>query len=418
MTRRLLILILLGGLLWALNASQGHARTDAPWTLEQLPPAIGLDAWHQAGYRGEGVRIGILDIGFAGVEALTDHIVIADPAAVAAEDHNSYSHGTKITQITHYLAPDAEFYLFTLNLKGDNLWVGIDWLLTHQVDVALMAGARLDVPLDGDNYTTQQIDRLAAHGILVVVPAGNHGRSYLTGTFQDTDGDGWHEFSGGYGSWGVVPLYSSQFGLAHLRWEDAWQAAAIDLDLYVMAANAQRVMAASTDVQNGTMRAMPYEDAYFPTVAGQPYYIAVRAKDSHTAQGTPFHLYVDDAVLSDVPVPGSIVAPGDSRYAITVGGHEHDGRLYDRSGIGPTWDGRIKPDLLAPARIELPSGQFFGTSASVPVVAGAVAILRQAMPGASPDDIKRFLFDHALDFGEPGRDNLSGYGVIHLPLPE
>ena len=48
----------------------------------------------------------------------------------------------------------------------------------------------------------------------------------------------------------------------------------------------------------------------------------------------------------------SILSPGDARGAMTVGAiHYNDydlGRIADYSSRGPTTDGRIKPDLVAP----------------------------------------------------------------------
>ncbi|MDI1478907.1 S8 family serine peptidase [Polyangium sp. y55x31] len=54
-----------------------------------------------------------------------------------------------------------------------------------------------------------------------------------------------------------------------------------------------------------------------------------------------------------------------------------------------------------------------GTSAATPVVAGVVALLLSAFPGATPDDIKSALVRTAVDLGKPGYDHETGYGVIN-----
>jgi hypothetical protein len=66
-----------------------------------------------------------------------------------------------------------------------------------------------------------------------------------------------------------------------------------------------------------------------------------------------------------------------------------------------------------------------GTSMATPHVAGAVAILRQFNPHATPSEIKRALILSATDLGEAGEDNDYGWGVIDIrralyfmPTPE
>ncbi len=57
---------------------------------------------------------------------------------------------------------------------------------------------------------------------------------------------------------------------------------------------------------------------------------------------------------------------------------------------------------------------FAGTSAAAPLVAGAVALLRQAFPTLSPDQIVRLLLDSARDIGTIGADSIYGVGMLDL----
>ena len=94
------------------------------------------------------------------------------------------------------------------------------------------------------------------------------------------------------------------------------------------------------------------------------------------------------------PPPSSLSAPGDAKNTIQVGGtrdpmHYDDDYLSWFSLIGPTRDGRIKPDLIAPAFATLADSDGnvltnncnattqWGTSYASPVVAGAAALVRQ-----------------------------------------
>jgi bacillopeptidase F len=79
-----------------------------------------------------------------------------------------------------------------------------------------------------------------------------------------------------------------------------------------------------------------------------------------------------------------------------------------------------KPEVTAPGdwvRSSMPGGGYgymSGTSMSTPHVAGAVAILRQADPNASSEQIKFALMSTAQDLGPTGEDNTYGWGLIDL----
>lgn len=417
----LLILFLFLPLLLRQPSQLVYAQSHS-WTLEELITYIGADEWHENGVLGTGIKVGVLDLGFQDANRITERIHFPDGVNAANILNGDQVHGTQILEIIHAIAPEAEFYLYPLSPAGDNVSQAVDWLIEQEVQVVVFAASTLDLPLNGQNESARQMDRLADSGAVVVVSAGNHGCSILADTFQDTNGDGWHEYIGGYSGWGVTPLQSSRFGQAHLRWDDEWGRASIDLDLYILGADARTVIAASTDIQNGSNGMLPFEDTFFNMVAGRQYYVAIRAKDPSQPISAQFYLFVDDAVLSEIPMESSITAPGDSTQAITVGGLERDGTIYDRSGRGPTWDGRLKPELVAPARIILNGRgftyEFEGTSAATPVVAGAVALLRQYMPDATPDEIKAYLFTNAHDIVAIGPDFHSGYGIVSIPFPE
>jgi len=103
--------------------------------------------------------------------------------------------------------------------------------------------------------------------------------------------------------------------------------------------------------------------------------------------------------------------------------------LESTSSGGPTKDGRIKPDIVAPTcvvtetyggrsseHIEYECG-FEGTSAAAPHVGGAAALVMQAFPELDADQVQAYLEDNAVDMGEPGKDNVYGSGRLLLPPP-
>lgn len=122
------------------------------------------------------------------------------------------------------------------------------------------------------------------------------------------------------------------------------------------------------------------------------------------------------------PASGSIVIPGDAEKVITAGATDRAGKIFDRSSRGPVSSGEIKPDIVT-VGVDVVSAlagtsdgysSMSGTSMAVPQIAGAAALVLQAQPGLQPSDIKRILLKTADDLGQPGPDNIYGYGALNL----
>jgi serine protease AprX len=120
----------------------------------------------------------------------------------------------------------------------------------------------------------------------------------------------------------------------------------------------------------------------------------------------------------------SITDPGNADGVITVGAtHKNEPHAYGISYFssrGPTADGRMKPDLVAPGeRIEssLPNkekGPLDGTSQAAPHVSAAAAMLMARYPelNREPRRIKKILCDSATDLG---RERIfQGHGLLDI----
>jgi hypothetical protein len=120
----------------------------------------------------------------------------------------------------------------------------------------------------------------------------------------------------------------------------------------------------------------------------------------------------------------SITDPANTEEAITVGAtHEQHPYRYGASyfsGKGPTADGRLKPDLVAPGENVIgPAGsngvfRTNGTSQAAPHVAGAAALLIGRYPEllGQPERIKQILCETATDLA---RDRyFQGYGLVDV----
>jgi hypothetical protein len=115
-----------------------------------------------------------------------------------------------------------------------------------------------------------------------------------------------------------------------------------------------------------------------------------------------------------------IIAPADGDSVIAMGAVTSDGNFLAFSSRGPTYDGRIKPDLVAqgqnvycvnPRSTDRYSTES-GTSYSCPLGAGAGAVLLSINPTLTPMALRDTLIHYASQANNP--DTLMGYGIINL----
>ncbi len=111
-----------------------------------------------------------------------------------------------------------------------------------------------------------------------------------------------------------------------------------------------------------------------------------------------------------------ISTPADAKQVFAVGALDNKGERAYFSSFGPTSDGRIKPDIVAPG-VNVPSidtnGRGIrganGTSLSSPLVCALVTCLWQAFPAATNIEILSAIKQTASQASQP--DNELGYGL-------
>jgi len=105
-----------------------------------------------------------------------------------------------------------------------------------------------------------------------------------------------------------------------------------------------------------------------------------------------------------VPTPGTLWSPADADSIISVGATSLDGsEVWSLSSTGPTSDGRIKPEVVAPGdgvywAFGNDSSDYWevsGTSAATPLVASAAALVLSAHPELTPMQVRQALMNTA-----------------------
>ncbi|MBN1479041.1 T9SS C-terminal target domain-containing protein [candidate division KSB1 bacterium] len=112
-----------------------------------------------------------------------------------------------------------------------------------------------------------------------------------------------------------------------------------------------------------------------------------------------------------------ITAPADGIDVIAVGAVNSAGLLAGFSSRGPTYDGRVKPEVVAMgvgcyhAYPYTGFGRGNGTSFSCPLVAGTAALILSAHPHLTPLEVRKALTGTAAQATRP--DNNYGHGLIN-----
>ena len=114
-----------------------------------------------------------------------------------------------------------------------------------------------------------------------------------------------------------------------------------------------------------------------------------------------------------------MIAPADGIDVISVGAVYSNGKLVGFSSRGPTYDGRIKPDVVAMGSgvscVTVGSVDQYrtasGTSLACPLVAGVAALVLQAHPYLTPTQVKEAVRETANNAVMP--DNEFGWGLVN-----
>jgi len=407
-------------------------------TTEGLTP-MNAQAWHAAGYRGAGVKVGIIDVGFEGYEDLLGTEL---PGSVTIRgDVGGDNHGTAVAEIIHDIAPEAELYL-TKSGGASGLAASVDWLISQQVHVINTSlGYCNETPGDGTGWLPDLVARARASGILWVTSAGNERERHWGGPYNDPDGDSVHNFQGpveiawfGPRSGRCTRIAAGYRIYVYVRWND-WTHVVEDYDLELLRWSGDDLepVARSTNVQEGWPGQTPTEMVAF-TTSGEPACYGFRVKHVFSTRPEPvnFEMFARGDIghrLSEIVHARSLSNLADAPEAVTVAALNvyapYPQESYSSEGPtngpgGAETGGFIKPDIAGYAHVSTATygpGGFDGTSAAAPHVAGAAALLLSAYPGLSPEHLRAVLEERAIDMGPAGKDTQFGYGRLYLGNP-
>jgi subtilisin family serine protease len=324
-------------------------------------------------------------------ETLTSTVSRAPGEGVAGSSLDVIDYGTSFDQLEQIRVPEVH----ARNFHGEGILVAIFDTgfnnLSHPAFAEMTIVARRDF-VNADDDVADGSDR----------GDGTHGTATLS-------------VLGGYRPGELVgPAFRASFLLA--KTEDTWSETPIEEDHWAAAAEWAEAMGA--DVISSSLGYFRF-DAGFPSydVADMNGETAVTTRAAQAAAERGVVVVVSNGNAGFDPSHSTLGAPADGKLVLSVGAVDTFGVRADFSSVGPTADGRIKPDVMAKGvlvKVASPFGAEYqlgdGTSFSCPLAAGVAALVLQVHPDWNVSQILSVLRATSDQAAAP--DRLMGWGIL------
>jgi serine protease AprX len=362
------------------NAVSVEATAAQVRELEALPFVAGLDVVRRY-RRGPSERVADLPASASAAAAPTR------PRALVLD------YGTSIGQLRQIGVPPVH----ETGLHGEGVIIavfdtGFD-NLTHDVFAPMTILARRDF-VNGDEDVGDGSDQ----------GEGSHGTATLS-------------VLGGFKEGALIgPAFGAGFILA--KTENTFSETPVEEDNW--AAAAEWAEALGADVISSSLGYLEYDSPFtsydFADMDGDTA-ISTRAADLAASLGVVVVISAGNNGFD--ARHNTLGAPADGHGVIAAGAVDAAGIRAFFSSVGPTADGRIKPDVAAQGvAVKVASsiwprlyGLANGTSFSCPLTAGVAALVLQAHPDYTPRQVADALRATASNAARP--DNLLGYGIVN-----
>lgn len=354
--------------------------------INELAATTGAAGYKQAGYLGQGLRIAILDNGFAGLKNSLEAKRLPDNTTYIPGREGSSSadtaHGTKLAELVHGFAPQARLYL--VNSNGYTNFVrAIDYVTQNQINMVLYAQVwEYGGNFDGRGFINSEVNKAVRAGVLWINAAGNYGLASWEGELQGFNGK----------RAVVSPALNNEKVRFHLpsgsnvkivlAWDDFRDnkdhRTAEDFDLVIEDASGTREAAASRMIQDGQDHGLDekYSAHARELIRTQlpqgTWYLRIEAKNPQAiTRPVKFRMSVDafGAQILDGRSVNSIMIPADNPGVLAAGAWD---TAMSGTGAGALEE---KPDFIAPSRLVFSDGQsIMGSSSAAGVATGALAV--------------------------------------------
>jgi len=410
-----------------------HPGHFAPAAVEGEGPAvIGSLPYRDMGVNGAGITVAVIDSGFNGLSTAQAAGDAPAPSALTAINYTlslsvelGRAHGTGSLETVFDHAPGATYRIYKVSSVVD-LGLAVADAMANGVDIINHSLIWHNQGWEDDSGAACAAANAAANaGILFFTAAGNNAQGHWQGPFADADLDAIHEWSGADDGLDVtIPPGGAVY--VSLSWDPG--IGSKDYDLFLVDED-------GVPVASSTSAPDQFESLYFPNESVAPMATRLLVYKVFGAN-TELELFLSatDGITSQLDEYGmsfgSTSSPSNATHpnVVSVGAIDQSefvrsnyttGIIEPYSGRGPSNDGMLLPDLVAPT--DTRGSVFFrfsGTSCAAPNAAGAAAVLWSCNPSLPASTIRDRLLEWAgcqRDFGLPGPDTTYGVGGCWLP---
>ncbi|GIW46307.1 MAG: hypothetical protein KatS3mg078_0184 [Deltaproteobacteria bacterium] len=381
------------------------------------------------GFDGSGITVGVISDGVDEIAVSQSTGELPDNIIIGIEGKGN--EGTALLEIIHDIAPGAQL-AFSSGLTDIDFIDSIRFLTSIGADVIVDDLGFLQEPFFEDGRVSKEVQNSISKGVVFVSAGGNDADQHYQAVYVDGGAINEnikhvHDFGKAAGQDSnpamrilIPPLQST---ICVLQWNDQFGKSSNDYDLFLFDSSTGELIDYGIEIQNGDDN--PIELAVASNTSSDNF----RGVDIviNLFKGVPKTL---EMFFSSSVVPVNFNVPEDSVYGhpavpnvIAVGAVsvKNPDTIEEFSSQGPStiffpfFESRPKPDLVAPDGVSTSLtdfNPFFGTSASAPHVAGVVALILDKNPTLQPSRVKEILGETALDLGQPGFDNVFGFGRV------
>ncbi|MDJ0619487.1 MAG: S8 family serine peptidase, partial [Calothrix sp. MO_192.B10] len=414
------------------------------------------------GYDGTGVSIGVMSDSYntSGNGSAAQDIVSGDlPAAgvtvLQEGPNNSIDEGRAMLQLVHDLAPGSPLVFSSVFFGEANFAQQIRDLANPTIGNAQVLVddiVYLAEPFFQDGIIAQAVDDVVTNqGVTYFSAAGNLARQAYESTNFNPSNDSagifpdiFHDFNPGAGVDTRQLITIAPFSTVRLslQWDDPFyttNGVDTDLGIFLLEPGTGNVLEGinTNNIANQTpVEILSYTNTGFTELQAE---IVIPLFDGPAPGRIKFVNFGEDINFNEFGTNSSTIVPHAAAVnAMAVGAVNYYDQQNpaDFTSAGPTTilfnpDGtrkatpevRLKPDFAA---IQDTDTTFFGsdidgngfpnfsgTSAAAPHAAAIAALIQQANPTFTPQQIYNRLQSTATDIGIPGRDDLTGVGLIN-----
>jgi len=415
------------------------------------------------GVDGTGFTVGVLSDSFNCLgdggnditnDDLPDEITVLDEVGSCLLGSDE---GRAMMQIIHDIAPGASLAFHTAYNGMADFAVGIIELREEaDADIIVDDIIYLAEPMFQDGIIAQAVDHVKDLGAAYFSSAGNAGRDSYQAFFEPSGSSPVffgepHDFdtSSGVDIYQNITVPEGTGIDIVLQWDSPFfsespPGSPNDLDIFLLDDSLSTVLAYSIDKNIG---GDPVEMLYFENPFGSgrtDFNIVIEKVRGPNPRLMKYVIFNFEGTINEYDTSsGTIYGHANAAGAMAVGAAAYydtpeygvdPAELESYSSAGPmpvifdefgsfiTPEIRKKPEIVSIDGVNTtffgtdtePDGfpNFFGTSAAAPHAAGVAALMLEANPLLTPDDIYSILKNTASDMGDSGFDFDSGYGLI------